>query len=181
MTNLRSVLGVSFLLAHLVLVHPATAQHDPPVDLSLKGAPLSDVLASFAAVGGVELDASPDVTGLVDTELDGVPWTTALTLVCHSHRLACRVTEDRLEVRPVGFAGAQPIDMSLREAPLVATLEAFARVAGAPIEIDPAVEGTVTVELDGVPWPDALVATCRVGGCRTAWTDSGVRITPALD
>lgn len=176
----RRFVSASLVVSALALALTAGADDGvSPIDLSLAGAPLAEVLGGFAAIGRLDLDVAGPVTGTVDVELQGIPWTTALTLVCQHHQLACRIADDRLEIRPLGFAGAQPIDMSLENAPLIATLESFASIAGAPIEIDPAVGGAVTIELDDVPWPAALAATCRAAGCAVTWTDGGIHITPA--
>lgn len=58
----------------------------------------------------------------------------------------------------------EPIDMSLRDADLVETLRAFAEIGGLNLIIDPEVKGTVTVELKGVPWDQALEQILKING-----------------
>ncbi|MEE8525198.1 MAG: secretin and TonB N-terminal domain-containing protein [Thermoanaerobaculia bacterium] len=58
----------------------------------------------------------------------------------------------------------EAIDMSLRDADLVETLRTFAEIGGFNLIIDPAVKGTVTVELKGVPWDQALEQILKING-----------------
>lgn len=58
----------------------------------------------------------------------------------------------------------EPIDMSLRDADLVETLRTFAEIGGFNLIIDPAVKGTVTVELKDVPWDQALEQILKING-----------------
>ncbi|MEE8523317.1 MAG: AMIN domain-containing protein, partial [Thermoanaerobaculia bacterium] len=51
----------------------------------------------------------------------------------------------------------EPIDMSLRQADLVETLRSFASISDLNFVIQPGVAGTVTVELKGVPWDQAMM------------------------
>lgn len=55
-----------------------------------------------------------------------------------------------------------PIDMSLRDADVVETLRSFAKISGLNIVIQPGVSGRVTVELEGVPWDQALEQILRI-------------------
>ena len=55
----------------------------------------------------------------------------------------------------------EPIAMSLKDASLVAVLESFATILGGESAIDPAVTGSVTIELDNVPWRKALGDICQ--------------------
>jgi type II secretory pathway component GspD/PulD (secretin) len=57
--------------------------------------------------------------------------------------------------RPHRWRG-EPISLSLRDADLVEVLRSFAKLAKVNLVIDPAVKGTVTVELHDVPWDQAL-------------------------
>jgi type IV pilus assembly protein PilQ len=55
-----------------------------------------------------------------------------------------------------------PVDLSLRDADLVETLRSFAEIGGFNLIIDPGVKGTVTVELQGVPWDQALEQILKI-------------------
>lgn len=59
-----------------------------------------------------------------------------------------------------------PISVSLRDAPLPEVLRTFARLADFNLVLDPRVQGSVTVELENVPWDQALyviLKTHRMG------------------
>ena len=49
-----------------------------------------------------------------------------------------------------------PISVSLRDAPVTEVLRTFAKLAGFNLLIDSRVQGTVTCELENVPWDQAL-------------------------
>jgi type IV pilus assembly protein PilQ len=58
-----------------------------------------------------------------------------------------------------------PISLSLQEAPLTEVLRAFAQIAGFNLVLDPRIhEGTVTVELENVPWDQALHVILKTHG-----------------
>ena len=59
-----------------------------------------------------------------------------------------------------------PISVSLRDAPLPEVLRTFARLANFNLVLDARVQGSVTVELENVPWDQALhviLKTHRMG------------------
>lgn len=58
-----------------------------------------------------------------------------------------------------------PISLSLRDAPLTEVLRAFAQLAGFNLVLDPRIhQGTVTVELEDVPWDQALHVILKIHG-----------------
>jgi hypothetical protein len=57
-----------------------------------------------------------------------------------------------------------PISVSLRDAPLPEVLRTFARLAGFNLILDPGVQGSVTAELNDVPWDQALALFLKVNG-----------------
>lgn len=56
----------------------------------------------------------------------------------------------------------EPISMSLRDADLVETLRSFAKFSDLNFVIQPDVSGTVTVELNAVPWDQALEQILKI-------------------
>ncbi|MEM7480866.1 MAG: hypothetical protein AAF481_06805 [Acidobacteriota bacterium] len=58
----------------------------------------------------------------------------------------------------------EPISLSFRDADLAMTIAAFAQIAGATVDADGPLEGTVTVELKEVTWRQALATICRLNG-----------------
>ncbi len=68
-------------------------------------------------------------------------------------------------------AGAQAdlgeaVSLSLKDAPAGDVLKSFAKILGAEPDLDPAVSGTVTVELATVSLSQAMDTVCRNLGCR---------------
>jgi type II secretory pathway component HofQ len=57
-----------------------------------------------------------------------------------------------------------PISLSLRDAPLPEVLRTFARLAHFNLVLDPRVQGSVTVELENVPWDQALSVILKTHG-----------------
>ena len=58
----------------------------------------------------------------------------------------------------------EPISMSLRDADLVEVLRSFAKLTDVNLILDPAVRGTVTLELREVPWDQALYVVLKSNG-----------------
>ena len=54
----------------------------------------------------------------------------------------------------------QPIDLELKSAPLIETLQSFAGISGSRLDIGPGVEGRVTLALENTPWRDVLNRIC---------------------
>jgi hypothetical protein len=75
------------------LSRPNTAPrwHGEPITLSLRDAPLPEVLRTFAKVAGVNLILDPKVQGSVTVELQDVPWDQALYVILKTHGMAAEV------------------------------------------------------------------------------------------
>lgn len=69
------------------------------------------------------------------------------------------------------FTG-EPISMSLKDAELHNVLDTFAKITGLKFDVDPAVHGTVTIELHDTPWDQALSMIAQQNGLRIV-TDGG--------
>lgn len=72
----------------------------------------------------------------------------------------------------------EPISFSLRDADLVETLRAFAVLSGLNIVIQPGVSGTVTVELEDVPWDQAFEQILKINGLGYELDGNVMRIAP---
>ncbi|MEM7352579.1 MAG: AMIN domain-containing protein, partial [Acidobacteriota bacterium] len=70
------------------------------------------------------------------------------------------------------------IDMSLRKADLVETLRSFATISDLNFVIQPGVGGTVTVELKGVPWDQAMHQILKINNLGMDIDGTIVRIAP---
>ena len=69
----------------------ASRWHGFPISLSLRDAPLQEVLRSFARIAGVNLVLAPGVTGSVTVELKDVPWDQALWVILKTHDLGAEI------------------------------------------------------------------------------------------
>ncbi len=72
----------------------------------------------------------------------------------------------------------EPIDMSLRKADLVETLRSFATISDLNFVIQPGVSGSVTVELKGVPWDQAMEQILKINNLGMDIDGTIVRIAP---
>ncbi len=72
----------------------------------------------------------------------------------------------------------EPITMSLKNADLVETLRSFARISDLNFVIQPGVSGNVTVELNGVPWDQALEQILKINNLGMDIDGTIVRIAP---
>jgi type IV pilus assembly protein PilQ len=72
----------------------------------------------------------------------------------------------------------EPITFSLRDADLVETLRAFAVISGLNMVVQPGVSGTVTVELEDVPWDQAFEQILKINGLGYELEGNVMRIAP---
>lgn len=72
----------------------------------------------------------------------------------------------------------EPIAMSLKNADLVETLRSFAKISDLNFVIQPGVRGTVTVELKGVPWDQAMEQILKINNLGMDIDGTIVRIAP---
>lgn len=75
------------------------------------------------------------------------------------------------------YAG-EPITMTLRDADLVETLRSFAGLSDLSIVVQPEVRGAVTVELNNVPWDQALEQILRINRLGYELEGTVMRIAP---
>ncbi|HVS16818.1 MAG TPA: type IV pilus secretin PilQ [Thermoanaerobaculia bacterium] len=71
-----------------------------------------------------------------------------------------------------------PVTLSLKDADITEVLRTFAREFDLNIVIQPGVSGPVTVELDAVPWDQALESILKVNGLGMELEGSILRIAP---
>jgi len=85
--------------------------------------------------------------------------------------------------RTVGPTGSkqyvgEPVSFTLRDADLVETLRSFAAISGLNMVIQPGVQGTVTVELNDVPWDQAFEQILKLHGLSYEVDGNIMRIAP---
>ncbi len=72
----------------------------------------------------------------------------------------------------------EPISMSLKDADITEVLRSIARLSGLNIVIQPGVDGPVTVELDRVPWDQALEQILKINNLGMQLEGNILRIAP---
>jgi type IV pilus assembly protein PilQ len=72
----------------------------------------------------------------------------------------------------------EPISMTLRDADVVETLRSFAAISGLSIVVQPEVQGSVTVELENVPWDQALEQILKINRLGYELEGTIMRIAP---
>lgn len=176
----KSLFVVLFLAGALTsTLYARQIDDDEAINLDLVEAPLTQTLESFAKISGSELDAESGLAGLVTLKMTA-PWTEVLDRVCRDHRLYCEILAGKpqvLRVRPANTLPAgyqQAINMSLKSADLRETLQSFAMISGYSMDLPEALSGSVTVNVEGFPWPVLLGELSRLNGYRLVWGEKSV-------
>ena len=73
-----------------------------PISVSLRDAPLPEVLRAFAQIAGFNLVLDPRVQGPVTVELQDVPWDLALHVILKTHGLGAEVDGRLWLIAPPG-------------------------------------------------------------------------------
>jgi type II secretory pathway component GspD/PulD (secretin) len=156
------------------------------VDLTLKNAAPDEVFRSFAKMLGAEAVVDPGVRGPLSVELHNVRVRVLLDTVCES--LGCRWrleagSPPKLRILPA--AAAKPegvadrgkpaikeaIDLKVTEADGRDVLKTFGEVLDADIAVDPAIKGTLTLDLEAAPVDQCLDTVCKMLGCEWSFTE----------
>ena len=125
----------------------------------------SDVTAYGAPAASVEDFEAQDVQSSTFPE-PGVP------------RVTPAVVAGQTQVgTPKEYTG-EPISMSVRDSDVREVLRTFAQLSGLNIVIQPGVRGTVTVELERVPWDQALDQILKINGLGYELEGNIMRIAP---
>jgi type IV pilus assembly protein PilQ len=72
----------------------------------------------------------------------------------------------------------EPIDLKVTNADVTEVLRTFAQISGLNIVVQPGVAGTVTAELDNVPWDQALEQILKINGLSYELEGNVMRIAP---
>jgi len=78
---------------------------------------------------------------------------------------------------PKAYHG-EPISLSLKDADIKDVLRSFSQISSLNIIVQPGVRGTVTVELEGVPWDQALDEILKINGLGMELDGNILRIAP---
>ncbi|MCM2269333.1 MAG: type IV pilus secretin PilQ [Thermoanaerobaculia bacterium] len=139
-------------------------------------APAADELEAFAAPSAIEVEAPERAAEVAAFEAQDVrPETTPQVGV---PRLTPAVVAGQTVVTGRKEYTGEPISMSLKDADVREVLRTFARLSGLNIVIQPGVRGTVTVELELVPWDQALDIILKTNGLGYELEGNIMRIAP---
>jgi len=72
----------------------------------------------------------------------------------------------------------EPIDLKVTNADVTEVLRTFAQISGLNVIVQPGVSGTVTAELDNVPWDQALEQVLKINGLAYELDGNVMRIAP---
>ncbi|HEX2060677.1 MAG TPA: hypothetical protein VHK90_08045, partial [Thermoanaerobaculia bacterium] len=75
-----------------------------------------------------------------------------------------------------GFSG-EPISLNLKQADIRDVMATFAQITGLKIIVEPEVQGTVTMNVTGVPWDKALLDAAIQVGAKAIIQGKTIRIT----
>jgi type IV pilus secretin PilQ/predicted competence protein len=91
------------------------------------------------------------------------PWTTTPAAMAEQAQPATTVVGGtrELESQERRFTG-EPLSMELKDADIKDVLRTFSKITGLNIVVDPDVTGSVTVQLENVPWDQALDIVLRI-------------------
>ncbi|GMU65315.1 MAG: hypothetical protein AMXMBFR36_15890 [Acidobacteriota bacterium] len=136
--------------------------------------PISDV-TSFAATPTTE--PSSVATSVADFEAADVQSERPELVTPSAKPLASIEAGQTLTGAKKEYFG-EPISMSLKDADVREVLRSFARISGLNVVIQPGVKGTVTVELESVPWDQALDQILKINNLGYELDGNIMRIAP---
>ncbi|MGE5237004.1 MAG: type IV pilus secretin PilQ [Acidobacteriota bacterium] len=153
-------------------VEPAVAKPEPvkivdePVEAAEAAPPVTPPPAQPAAAPGMltppDTPPAPQPSAQPPAAADS-PWTTSSAAMVEQANPAVSIagTTREVESQEKHFTG-EPISLELKDADIKDVLRSFAKITGLNIVVDPDVSGSVTVQLDNVPWDQALDIILRI-------------------
>jgi len=165
-----------------------SALTEEPITLKLDQAVLEDMLKNLASVAELNLLVDSRVTigslnARVSCDYHATPLATVLDDLVGQAGLAWTLDGNVLWIHSPGQApltregiAGRPITLNLRGADLRQVLATMEEITGIHFEVDPDVQGTVTVSFVDLPWDQALDLILKANGC--AWTseNGGIRV-----
>jgi type IV pilus assembly protein PilQ len=178
---------------------PAPAPSTPPSTPSMAAEAPSDLalapraetqLAQVRPSGGIEVEDAPPTPAPVPTRRPTAPPTVRIE--------PSPAPAGPREVAPTGGSSTagletfqsqslgetervytgEPIDLKVTNADVTEVLRTFAQISGLNIVVQPGVTGTVTAELDNVPWDQALEQILKINGLSYELEGNVMRIAP---
>ncbi|MHC4941713.1 MAG: hypothetical protein ACYTG7_01695 [Planctomycetota bacterium] len=143
---------------------------DATITFEAKERPLSDVLDHIRTIVGINILLEPGVDATITLTLNDVPWRDAMEIV--AEKAGCIV----IEKSPKIFKVEKPprVTFSFYDEDIKLVINAIAQSAGADVIIAPEVEGKVNMNVDNIPWMDALENVIKTLGYHMVKEERGV-------
>jgi type IV pilus assembly protein PilQ len=154
----------------------APAQAAPPQAAPEK--PAAPRSAPPAPVPSPRVSPPPPTPATSEAEMFGGPGGAAAMPTAGETKVATKVFGAQTIAGGERTYTGEPISMSLRDADVVETLRSFAAISGLSIVVQPEVKGSVTVELDNVPWDQALEQILKINRLGYELEGTIMRIAP---
>jgi type IV pilus assembly protein PilQ len=164
---------------------PVTAREEPieSEDVPVVPAPASGELAAAGAPEPAPAPAAPAAAKAQPSDL-GLRQSVAnpSPVQIQTNSVAPGLPVQSFEAQGVGqkertYIG-EPIDLKVTNADVTDVLRTFAQISGLNIVVQPGVTGTVTAELESVPWDQALEQVLKINGLDYELDGNVMRIAP---
>jgi type II secretory pathway component GspD/PulD (secretin) len=186
----RTWLVIALALAFLPAAGARAAESplDARINMAVRDAAADDTFRTFAKLMSAEAVVDPALKGTVTVELKNVRVRTLLDAVCES--IGCRWelqpgNPPKLNVSvlspgkpaPSMKSGLkEPLDLRVTNANGKEILKTFGQILSAEVVLDPAIAGTVTLDLENTPWDQALDAVCAALSCNWELVEAPMRV-----
>ncbi len=149
---------------------PGLINDDAMISIVAKERPLSDVLDHIINEVGVNILLEQGKDAMISLTLNNVPWRDALDIV--AEKAGCIVIEKSSKV----FRVEKPerVQFTFVDEDIKRVITAIALAGNADVIIAPDVEGTVNMNVDDIPWKDAMENVVKTLGYHMVEENRGV-------
>ncbi|HKV09377.1 MAG TPA: type IV pilus secretin PilQ [Thermoanaerobaculia bacterium] len=167
---------------------PVTAREEPieSEDVPVVPAPASGELAQAGTGSTAPAPAAAPATDKAQPSDLGLRQSVATpsAVQIQTNSVAPGLPVQSFEAQGVGqkektYVG-EPIDLKVTNADVTDVLRTFAQISGLNIVVQPGVTGTVTAELENVPWDQALEQVLKINGLDYELDGNVMRIAPTV-
>ena len=171
---MKNVFSTALLLLTAAAVLADDSRLDDRINLNLRDAAATQVLKSFEQVLSVGVEIDPQISASVSLQLGNVSVRTTLNALCES--IGCewtlkdgtlRFTATPAAESPASSIAFQPLNLSLKAAGAADVFRSLAQILEADLLLDPAVNGTFSIELEQAGLEEILQGICDELGCVT--------------
>jgi hypothetical protein len=175
--------GLAGLAAGGVARAAETAPLDRRVSVDLDHVRPAEAFRTFAQLAGLAAAVDAAVQEPITVRLENVRLRTLLDAVCESAGCRWEVAGSPAALRVARVAGREPkpaparvglrdpVDLKIADGDARELLRTLANLLAADLALDPAVQGKVTLDAQGIPLQQVLDGVCRQAGCAWALED----------